>query len=47
MVHFRAQDSDAKVSSLKSEIGSFEAKIRQIQSDLDLQRQKNDVSGLL
>ena len=44
MLCCRAQDSDAKVASLQSEMGSFEAKIRQIQSELDVQREKNDVS---
>ena len=40
----RADDNSARVSSLQSEIVSFEAKIKQIQSQLDIQREKNDVS---
>ena len=42
---FSASESESKIGTLRSEIGSFEAKIKQIQSELDVQRGKNDVSG--
>jgi hypothetical protein len=45
-LHFRSKESESQVSKLQSEVTAHQRQIKQMQSELDEQRAKNDVSRM-